>query len=166
MNMSVNWHELQPDQVIGELEKGKITTSHIMRWSAAVENFHRIHYDAPFAIEHDKLPGVVVNGSWKQHVLVQLVKDSLGEQGWLWRLSFRYKAMDLAGDSINAVASVVSKHLVDGLGFVVLRVELRNQSDKVTTAGYAIGVLPVSRSVPYPFEYSPAYEAIEMPAIE
>ena len=27
----------------GSLDKGTITTSHIMRWSAAVENWHRIH---------------------------------------------------------------------------------------------------------------------------
>ncbi len=48
-----------------ELVKGPITTQHLMRWSSAIENWHRIHYDKPFAIEHDKLPGLLVNGSWK-----------------------------------------------------------------------------------------------------
>ena len=80
---------------IGTIDKGVMTTAHIMRWSAAVENFHRIHYDWRFATGHDKLPDVLVNGSWKQHVLVQLVKDSLGPGGWLWKLKFRYKKMDV-----------------------------------------------------------------------
>src|SRR5580765_3703907 len=84
---------------IGTLDKGVVSTAHIMRWSAAVENFHRIHYDYRFATGHDKLPDVLINGSWKQHVLVQLVKDSLGQGGWLWKIRFRYKKMDVAGDS-------------------------------------------------------------------
>ena len=46
--------ELQP------LVRGPITTAHVMRWSAAIENWHRIHYDKVYAMEHDKLPNVVV----------------------------------------------------------------------------------------------------------
>jgi hydroxyacyl-ACP dehydratase HTD2-like protein with hotdog domain len=61
--------------------KGPMTTAHIMRWSAAMENWHRIHYDWRFATQHDGLPDVLVNGSWKQHVLVQLLKDGLGNNG-------------------------------------------------------------------------------------
>jgi len=141
--MSYQWDDLVIDVTESVLDKGRVTTAHIMRWSAAVENFHRIHYDAPFAVGHDKLPGIVVNGSWKQHVLVQLVKDMLGLDGWLWRLSFRYKAMDMAGDSIKAVARVVAKQEVNGLGFVTLKLSIMNQRDEVTTAGYAIGVMAI-----------------------
>ena len=150
---------------IGALDKGVMSTAYIMRWSAAVENFHRIHYDYRFATEHDKLPDVLINGSWKQHVLVQLVKDSLGPDGWLWKLKFRYKKMDVAGDSIRARAEVVAKDIVEGLGFVTLRVVLTDQNDQVSTAGYAIGVLPVrgGRAVPYPFVRNSAYDAIQLP---
>jgi hypothetical protein len=87
---------------IATVDKGVITTAHIMRWSAAVENWHRIHYDQAFATGHDKLPNVLINGSWKQHVLVQLVKDGLGPAGWLWKLKFRYRRMDVAGDALRA----------------------------------------------------------------
>ena len=34
------------------------TPTHLFRWSAAIENWHRIHYDLDFAINHDKLPSV------------------------------------------------------------------------------------------------------------
>ena len=145
-----------------------MTTAHIVRWSAAVENWHRIHYDLPFATGHDKLPNVLINGSWKQHVLVQLCKDSLGPGGWLWKIRFRYMKMDVAGDAIRGRAEVVAREVVEGLGFVTLRVVLSDQNDAVSTAGYAIGVLPLrgGPAVPYPFVRKPAYDAIRLPADE
>lgn len=151
---------------IGTLDKGVMSTAHIMRWSAAVENFHRIHYDYRFATGHDKLPDLLINGSWKQHVLVQLVKDSLGQGGWLWKIKFRYKKMDVAGDSIRARAEVVAKQVIEGMGFVTLRVVLTDQNDQISTVGYAIGVLPVrgGASVPYPFARKPGYDAVQLPA--
>jgi acyl dehydratase len=153
---------------LGELDKGTMTTAHIMRWSAAVENWHRIHYDWRFATGHDKLPDVLINGSWKQHVLVQLVKDSIGPEGWLWKIRFRYKKMDVAGDALRARAEVVDKQTINNMGFVVLRVALMNQRDEASTAGFAIGVLPLrgGPNVPYPFVPEPAYGAIRMPADE
>jgi len=160
------WNELAPGTRAHTIDKGRITTAHIMRWSAAVENWHRIHYDYRFATEHDKLPDVLINGSWKQHVLVQLVKDALGPEGWVWKIRFRYKKMDVAGDSIRASAEVVEKQEIDGLGFVTLRVVLTNQNGEVSTAGFAIGVLPLpgGPKVPYPFEARPAHAAVQLPA--
>lgn len=160
--------DVQIGSQLGAIDKGTVTTTHIMRWSAAVENFHRIHYDQPFATEHDKLPGVLINGSWKQHVLIQMLKDGLGSDGWLWRLDFRYKKMDIAGDAVRGTAEVIGKQVVDGLGFVTLRVALTNQRGEVSTAGMAIGALPLrgGPAVPYPFTPSAAHEAIRMPADE
>ena len=36
---------------IGPLVRGPMTPMHLFRWSAAIENWHRIHYDDPFARE-------------------------------------------------------------------------------------------------------------------
>ena len=163
-----DFDDIQPGECLGTLDKGTMTTAHIMRWSAAIENFHRIHYDHRFATGHDKLPDVLINGSWKQHVLVQLVKDSLGPSGWLWKLKFRYMKMDVAGDSIEARAQVHAKTVVDGLGFVTLRVVIVDQNDAVSTAGWAIGVMPLKggREVPYPFVRKESYDAVTFPSGE
>lgn len=159
------FESLTPGQLLCSLDKGVISTAHIMRWSAAVENFHRIHYDHAFATGHDKLPGILINGSWKQHVLVQLARQSLGQTGWLWRLKFRYKKMDLAGDSLRATARVVQTRAIGELGFVTLAIELLNQAGEVSTAGHAIGVMPAHAGarVPYPFEPAPAHREIAFP---
>ena len=58
------------------------TPTHLFRWSAAIENWHRIHYDLDFATNHDKLPGVLVQGSWKQSV-VPPVPQGLDPAGWM-----------------------------------------------------------------------------------
>ena len=160
--------ELQVGFRFAPLDKGRITTAHIMRWSAAIENFHRIHYDQAFATGHDKLPGVLVNGSWKQHVLIQMIKDGFGPGGWLWKLNFRYKKMDIAGDAVRGTAKVTGKQEAGGLGFVTLTVQLVNQHGEVSTAGTAIGVLPLrgGKAVPYPFVEDAAYESVRMPVDE
>ena len=163
---TIFYEDLETGFRLAPVDKGRISTSHIMRWSAAVENWHRIHYDYRFATEHDKLPDVLINGSWKQHVLVQLVKDGLGAGGWLWKMKFRYKKMDIAGDSLRATAEVTDRRIVDSLGFVTLRILLLNQKDEVSTAGSAIGVVPLrgGPAVPYPFVKKPEYQDIRLPA--
>ena len=52
--------------------------THLFRWSAAIENWHRIHYDLDFAVNHDRNPGLLVQGSWKQSVVPQYLKDWTG----------------------------------------------------------------------------------------
>ena len=63
--------------------RGPLSPLHLMRFSAAIENWHRIHYDERFAVEHDGLPGLLVSGSWKQHLVAQMVRGWLGPDGWL-----------------------------------------------------------------------------------
>jgi acyl dehydratase len=157
--LTLYYDDVTQGQQLAALSKGPISPAHIMRWSAAVENWHRIHYDQTFAKEHDKLPDILINGSWKQHVLVQLVKDGLGPDGWLWKIQFRYKRMDVAWDTLRGSADVIEKREADGLGFVACRIALLNQNDEVSTAGVAIGVLPLKggRKVPYPFQPKPDY---------
>jgi acyl dehydratase len=158
------YEDIPIGQPLLRLTKGPMTTAHIMRWSAAMENWHRIHYDYRFATEHDKLPDVLVNGSWKQHVLVQLMKDALGPEAWLWKIQFRYQKLDIAGDTINAVATATEKQVVDGLGFVTCQVILTDQNDKTSTSGSAIGVMPLrgGPKVPYPFVVKPEYARISL----
>jgi acyl dehydratase len=101
-------------------------------------------------------------------VLVQIAKDVLGVDGWLWKIKFRYKKMDVAGDTIRARAEVVERRQVGDYGFVTLRVVLTNQHDEVSTAGFAIGVVPLPGGAPVPntFVPVPAYDAVRLPADE
>jgi acyl dehydratase len=165
MKNSLHFEDVEVGQTLMRLKKGPMTTTHIMRWSAAIENWHRIHYDQRFAIDHDKLPDVLVNGSWKQHILAQVMKDGLGPAGWLWKMKFRYEKMNVVGDTIYGEAQVTEKQVLGGLGFLTCRVALKDQNDVVNTPGWAIGVLPLrgGRAVPYPFVVEPAYADLTLP---
>ena len=149
----VYFDEVQVGQEIPSVVKGPMTTAHIMRWSASMENWHRIHYDKVYAMEHDKLPNVVVNGSWKQHILMQLVKDWAGLGGWAWKVGFQYRDLDLPGDVITAWGKVVKTYEQGGRGVVELEIGLKNSRGVESTKGTAVIILPRRGGppVPYPF---------------
>ncbi|WP_432842488.1 FAS1-like dehydratase domain-containing protein [Dactylosporangium sp. CA-092794] len=124
------------------LVKGPMTTQHLMRWSAAIENWHRIHYDRPFAVDHDGLPDLLVNGSWKQHVLVQLLKDWAGPSGWVAELEFQYRSADLRGDTITAFGETTGWQEHDDVRVAQCVIGMRNQRGEHSTTGTAVVVLP------------------------
>ena len=68
--VALSFEDVAVGDELPALVRGPLTSTHVMRWSAAIENWHRIHYDQPFAVGHDGLPGLLINGSFKQHLLV------------------------------------------------------------------------------------------------
>ncbi len=148
------------DVTVGEdiptVVKGPMGTAHIMRWSAAMENWHRIHYDWRYATVHDRLPDVMVNGSWKQHVVIQLLTDWVKESGWAWKLSFQFRAMNVPGDTLTAWGRVTGKEERGRYGLVHLDVGLRNQDGVESTPGRATVVLPRRGGPPVPYPFDPA----------
>ena len=132
---------------------GPMTTTHAFRWSAAIENWHRIHYDQDFAVYHDGLPNVLIQGSWKQSIMPRYLKDLCLPDGWMWKVSFQHRAMIVPGDIITCWAKVSNRYEKGGLGIVELETGMRLQSDIETCPGKATLVLPIrgGREIPYPF---------------
>ena len=143
---------------ITPLVRGPITTSHLMRWSAAIENWHRIHYDRPFATEHDKLPGLPINGTWKQHFLVQMMREWMTPAGWLWKIDFSFRKLDVAGTTLTAWGRITNLEVRDGYGYVTCDIGIRNEEGQESTPGTAVAMLPLQggKPVPYPFVISNA----------
>ena len=151
---TVYFDDVVTAQELPRISKGPMSTAHIMRWSAAMENWHRIHYDYNYATQHDKLPHVLVNGSWKQHVLVQLLTEWAGETGWLWKMQFQYRGMNVPGDTLTAWGRVTRKETRGDFGVVQLDIGLTDQNGKESSPGTATVVLPRRGGlpVPYPFD--------------
>lgn len=135
------------------LAKGPLTTMHLMRWSASMENWHRIHYDRTFAKEHDKLPDLLINGSLKQQFIVQLLKDWAGRTGWVWKVGFQFRAMNKVDETLTAWARVKAKREAGAYGLVDLELGMRNAEGAESTPGTATVALPHrgGPAVPYPF---------------
>ena len=148
------FEDVEQGAEIPRVVKGPMSTAHIMRWSASMENWHRIHYDWRYATGHDKLPDVMVNGSWKQHTLIQLLTDWVGERGWLWKIGFQFRGMNVPGDLLTAWGQVTATELRGDYGVVRLTIGLRNDKGAEGTPGNATVVLPRrgGPAVPYPFD--------------
>jgi acyl dehydratase len=138
------------------LERGQLTTIHLMRWSAAIENWHRIHYDEPFARGHDGLPGLLVSGSWKQHFAVDLLWRWVRPNGWVASVELRFSRPNFVGDTLTATGVVSAVETRDNLGFVHCDLLIVNHNGEENTSGRALCVLPLDGGrVPYPYS-SPA----------
>jgi acyl dehydratase len=137
------------------LVKGPLTTMHLMRWSAAMENWHRIHYDRVFAVEHDKLPDLLINGSFKQQFVMQLLKDWAGPEGWVWKVSFQFRAMNKVGEVLEIWGRVTNRRQVPGFGLVELEIGVLNEDRVESTPGTAIVALPLRGGPPVPYPFVP-----------
>jgi len=150
------------DVVVGQevplLEKGPMTTAHLMRWSAAMENWHKIHYDKPFAIEHDKLPDLLINGSLKQQFVMQLLADWAGPSGWVWKVSFQFRAMNVVGETLRIWGKVTNKRSLAEYGLIDVEIGILNDADKESTPGKGTVVLPFRGGQPIPYPFVPPRE--------
>ena len=149
----LHWEDVLEDQQLPDYCIGPITSTHIFRWSAAIENWHRIHYDKEFAVGHDKLPDVLMQGSWKQSIIPQYLKDWVLPEGWVWKASFQHRAMLVPGDLLTVWGRVIRKYDTEDLVYVDLEVGIKNQADTESCPGFATVLLPFKdgRKVPYPF---------------
>jgi hydroxyacyl-ACP dehydratase HTD2-like protein with hotdog domain len=137
---------------------GPLTTTHLMRWSAAMENWHKIHYDLPFTKKHENLPNLLVNGSFKQQFMVKLLKDWCAPHGWLWKIKFQFRAMNQVNETLRAWATVTDTRKTDDFGLVDLEIGLLNNEDKESTPGTATVALPYKDGKPVPYPFIPPKE--------
>ncbi|QIL80013.1 acyl dehydratase [Diaphorobacter sp. HDW4A] len=164
MQHSMCFEDVQVGQELPVLEKGPLTTAHLMRWSAAIENWHKIHYDLPFATEHDKLPALLINGSLKQQFIAQLLKDWARPAGWVWKISFQFRAMNVVGETLEIWARVTELQRAPKFGLVHLELGIRGPDGKDSAPGTAVVVLPYRNGLAVPYPFVPPAEQEVCPA--
>jgi hydroxyacyl-ACP dehydratase HTD2-like protein with hotdog domain len=145
--------DTQTGEEIDALRKGPLTSAHLVRWSAAIENWHKIHYDEMFTREHESLPGLLVNGTLKQQFIIEALTHWAGPRGWVWKVSFQFRSMNLVDEELFVWARVTGKRAAERFGLVDLELGIRNQEGKESTPGNAVIALPFrdGTAVPYPF---------------
>lgn len=74
----------------------------LFRYSALTFNSHRIHYDAPYAVEAEHYRGLVVHGPLTATLLLDLAGQSLGTNQ-LKQFSFRGHSPAFAGEPLYLV---------------------------------------------------------------
>lgn len=152
---TIFYEDVELGSELPRLAKGPLTTAHLMRWSAAMENWHKIHYDRPFALGHEKLPGLLINGSLKQQFMLQLLKDWVGPGGWVWKVSFQFRAMNLVDETLSVWGRVSAKRDGPGYGLVDLELGIVNEENKESTPGTATVAVPYRGGSPVPYPFVP-----------
>ncbi|MDB5944857.1 MAG: acyl dehydratase [Ramlibacter sp.] len=164
MAAQIYFEDVAPGQELPRLTKGPLGPVHLFRWSAAMENWHRIHYDRQFAIEHDKLPDILIQGSLKQQFLVQLVKDWAGPQGWAWKVGFQFRSMNRVGETLHVWGKVRSTQRLETYGLAVLDLGIVSGDGKESTPGEATIALPYRGGKPVPYPFVPPTLPATLPA--
>jgi acyl dehydratase len=86
-------------------------------------------------------------------MLIQMMTDWAGDEGWLKRISTQFKGMDYPrpmkslaepgeGDTLTCKGKVTAKSEKDGEHLVECEISLENSKGEVTTSGTATVILP------------------------
>ena len=141
MNLQNYFEEIEEGMDIPGFDFGPITMEHLLRWACARGNYHPIHFDKDLA-QSEGHPDVLVHGPLKLGLMDRMIRNWIGENGQLKKISATYKAIDLPGDILTCKGKVLRKNEEDGKGYVFCELWVENQEGKVTTKGEALAVFP------------------------
>jgi acyl dehydratase len=134
------------DVAVGdELEartRGPFTVMEMAKFGAMIGDFYPAHYDHQWAVERDRVPGVIVYGLLNTVHMSQLLTDWVGAYGRLRRFSQRGRAQVFVGDTIQITGRVMRKYVADGENCLDCDMFGHNQDGLLVEDGHGTVVLP------------------------
>jgi len=130
---------LEPGAEAPALER-TIELADMVAYAGATWDWHRLHYDSAWLAERG-LPAPVVDGQLFGALLAEMVTDWLGPEARLTALSFRFKNLVHAGETVRCTARIAE---IDGS-----RVTLECRVDVVGDQA-RVAVAPASAEVVLP----------------
>jgi acyl dehydratase len=83
----------------------RIDLPDMVAYAGATWDWHRLHYDTSYAAEK-QLPAPVVDGQVYGALLVEQLQDWLGPRSFVHRLSFTFRNLVFAGETLRCVGEV------------------------------------------------------------
>jgi acyl dehydratase len=134
---SRHWEDVGIGQVI-EGHQTCLGWTDIARQVSGSQDWNSVHHDPDYARDSGH-ESVFFNTGWTSAMLARVVTDWMGPYGWLQRLEFQMRQMNIPGDTVTARAEPTAKRLDDlGRRLVELKVWLENDRVGVTTIGTAV----------------------------
>ncbi len=149
------------DVTVGmELPKyvNKFNISYLQRWQITMENTDRLHYDYPYSINQQKVPGVLFNGTWRMSILAGWLKNWVLPGGWSWKAKWQVREMVVPDEVLILWGRVVNKYEKQGMGFVDIEFGIKDQDGLEGCPGSATVALPVRGGAPIPYPFVPPTE--------
>jgi acyl dehydratase len=143
VGQQVYFDDVSIGQELAPLRK-RPTRRQLVMWAGASGDYYEIHYDTAFA-RKNQLDDVVVHGRLKASFFGELLTSWAGPDGWLKRLSCRFKGTDPTEEDM-LVQGVVTNAKVEGEEHLVeLDIWTERPDGTRTTQGTATVVLPARR---------------------
>lgn len=127
----------------------------LQRWSITMENTHRVHYDQPHALNHDKVPGALFHGTFRTSIICAWLKNWTLPGGWLWKASWTVRRMVVAGETTVLWGRITGKEERNGLGLVEIEFGILGEDGVEGCPGRATVALPIRGGSPVPYPFTP-----------
>lgn len=85
-----------------------VTTERLVRYAGAVDDYARIHYDLPAAIEAG-LGGVIAHGMLTMAFMGRAVTDWAGPRTFVKRIQGKFVGIVRVGDAVHVVGTVLER---------------------------------------------------------
>jgi acyl dehydratase len=123
------------DVAIGDmrpLPPRTFTAANLMAYGAATWDWHRIHYDLPYA-QKLGFPNVFVDGQAYGSIFAQHAVKWFGPRSFITKMKVSYRTMVFAGQSIEGSGKIDDIRPGDDLVIVILSQVLLRGEDTVAT---------------------------------
>ncbi len=105
------------------------------------DTVQRLHWDVEWANEVG-VPTTYDYGSIRECLLMNLITNWMGDDGWLWKLKCQHRKFVYTGDTYWVTGKVTAKRITDVGAEVDLEVWIENQRGTVVSPGSATVLLP------------------------
>ena len=127
----------------------------LMRWGITMENADRLHYDYPYSMNGQRVPGVLFHGTWRMSILAAWLKNWALPDGWAWKARWQVREMVVPDEVTIVWGRVIGKRVSDGVGLVDIEFGIRNQDGIEGCPGSATIALPHRGGPPIPYPFVP-----------
>ena len=117
------------------------TTTSLVRYCGAVNDFSPIHFDERYARTRGQ-KSVIIQGFFKAACLGQMLTDWAGPQGWVKKIATKYSRINVPNEPMTCRGRISGKHVEGGAHLVDVELWVENGQGEVTTTGQATVLLP------------------------
>ena len=115
----------------------------VFMFSAITWDTHRTHFDTPYSVDEESLPGILVHGHLQGAFLSQYATRWAGAAGRLRSLDYQNRGMVIPGERLTVRAKVTGKSEEARLGVVTLDMWLEKDGGELPTTAAAVVEIPL-----------------------
>ena len=115
----------------------------VFMFSAITWDTHRTHFDTPYSVDEESLPGILVHGHLQGAFLTQYATRWAGTEGRLRSIDYQNRGMVIPGERLTVRAKVTGKSEEAGVGLVTLDMWLEKDGGEMPTTAAAVVEIPL-----------------------